>query len=702
MRKFLLLSFIIIPLLSVASHIAGTDMQYRYIGDSTGISNHYEILFRFYRDNRGIPAPNMITLNVQSSCYPSRTLNLPFDPLVTQGQIAPTLFDCVEPQNGVVVSELYVYRNTIILNGTCPDWRFSYTCSSCRNPSTNSPANQTYFIQVELNNTLGNNTSPLFVSEPVRAFCINRLFNWAQNVQEPNGDSLFFNLVQPLTNVGAPIAWLSPYNHLQPFPTLSPLIVNNSNGVFNFTLTSTGTFVCAISVDEYRFDSINNGWVKIGTSVRDMQITVAPSCSQFAQRGVFINPTFGYVDTATGLTTVDYSCNDSLITLLFGVAIDCMSISKDGSDFRLTDPNGNPVPIKSLIPNCDNDNSTRTIMVDLYRSLRVNGRYYLYSKVGTDGNTLFNKCGFNMSEFDTIAINVSGCFEPQLNMENVTIFENQYPIAQWAVDTSTFPVADFNAYEVFRSDAGGPFTMVGTVTNVMQWEFEDLTGVPTVMLNNYEYRIRPVIKGENFSETRSIVSILLQSDSTNRNEFNIYWNNYNGWSNPEYQIMLGIWDGTSYVFNLHNQPGSITSQNSYRFVKPNQIGQHVVRIDAYNNLNNTWIASSNWIFFYVLEQEFTNVEIIIPNVITPNGDGINDDLKIAGIETYSNVSITIVNRWGQMVYKSYNYSNNKPWDGKSQSGDNLADGVYFYVLKSLDREGIEREYIGNITIISDR
>jgi gliding motility-associated-like protein len=61
----------------------------------------------------------------------------------------------------------------------------------------------------------------------------------------------------------------------------------------------------------------------------------------------------------------------------------------------------------------------------------------------------------------------------------------------------------------------------------------------------------------------------------------------------------------------------------------------------------------------------------VPNVITPNGDGKNDDFVIAGLET--GTKLTIYNRWGAVVYASNNYNND--WDGK-----NVADGVYFYVL----------------------
>lgn len=61
----------------------------------------------------------------------------------------------------------------------------------------------------------------------------------------------------------------------------------------------------------------------------------------------------------------------------------------------------------------------------------------------------------------------------------------------------------------------------------------------------------------------------------------------------------------------------------------------------------------------------------VPNVMTPNGDGVNDQFYISGLE--KGTKLTVFNRWGDVVYTNSNYGND--WDA-----DNLTDGVYFYVL----------------------
>lgn len=65
-------------------------------------------------------------------------------------------------------------------------------------------------------------------------------------------------------------------------------------------------------------------------------------------------------------------------------------------------------------------------------------------------------------------------------------------------------------------------------------------------------------------------------------------------------------------------------------------------------------------------------EIIIPNIITPNGDGKNDSFVVLGIED-NTLALKIFNRWGKSMYQTDRYDNNWPADG-------LPDGVYYYQL----------------------
>jgi len=85
-------------------------------------------------------------------------------------------------------------------------------------------------------------------------------------------------------------------------------------------------------------------------------------------------------------------------------------------------------------------------------------------------------------------------------------------------------------------------------------------------------------------------------------------------------------------------------------------------------------------------------EIEVPNIITPNGDGVNDYFKIKNIEKLESSTLRIYNRWGKKIFEASPYNND--WDGNG-----AADGVYYY---ELDYTTYFREdkMSGTITIIS--
>ena len=75
-----------------------------------------------------------------------------------------------------------------------------------------------------------------------------------------------------------------------------------------------------------------------------------------------------------------------------------------------------------------------------------------------------------------------------------------------------------------------------------------------------------------------------------------------------------------------------------------------------------------------------NADFIIPNIITPNGDGSNDTFKIKGLENYPGTQVTIFNRWGNEVFRSDNYNND--WDGSQ-----LNEGTYYYLILRREKSG---------------
>jgi gliding motility-associated-like protein len=105
--------------------------------------------------------------------------------------------------------------------------------------------------------------------------------------------------------------------------------------------------------------------------------------------------------------------------------------------------------------------------------------------------------------------------------------------------------------------------------------------------------------------------------------------------------------------------------------------------DAYGYYTN--VAS------VTLTANFTG--ITIPNLFTPNGDGINDTFEIIGLNQYQVTELQIVNRWGNEVFHAKGYQNN--W-----TGEGLNEGTYYYLLR-VKRAGSDQYEVfkGYITLI---
>ncbi len=87
-------------------------------------------------------------------------------------------------------------------------------------------------------------------------------------------------------------------------------------------------------------------------------------------------------------------------------------------------------------------------------------------------------------------------------------------------------------------------------------------------------------------------------------------------------------------------------------------------------------------------------DVYLPNVFSPNGDGINDEFKFA-LGTVTNFSLLIADRWGEIVYSSMDPAS--CWNGQYK-GVNLSPDVYGYILR-FDCGDQPFEFVGNVTII---
>ena len=441
-RKYFLISLLLSAFSMFGSHLSGGDIQYRYIGDSTGIARQYKVILRIYRDVTGIAMPTADQVTVSSNCYGN--INVPVTLQAGSGIVSPTLFDCVTPSSTTKTLEVYAYIGYVTLPGNCSTYRFWY--SNCCRPggitninTSNGFGNDGFYFDAKLDNaSQGQNSSPIFVSEPVRAFCVGNPFSWKQSTVEEDGDSVVYSLINCRENAypnQTDIPFDAGWNKNQPI-TSAYFNLDPNTGLITFLPTQQEIDVLSVLVEEYRWDTVWGYWYLVGSASRDMMVSISAVCNQVAMSGVQYDTTLYAQDTLTAYPAIYAECGDTMVTLKFHIALDCYSV--DQQDFRITGPDNQPRAITNIIANCDVNAETDSLQVTFFAGL-TGGRYYLYSKKGMDGNTLINKCGLPMAEFDTIVVLVSECPPPPPLPDPGTIDEPLEPIPGVRTPTPEFP-----------------------------------------------------------------------------------------------------------------------------------------------------------------------------------------------------------------------------------------------------------------------
>jgi gliding motility-associated-like protein len=156
---------------------------------------------------------------------------------------------------------------------------------------------------------------------------------------------------------------------------------------------------------------------------------------------------------------------------------------------------------------------------------------------------------------------------------------------------------------------------------------------------------------------------------------------------------------TGYLWQFINSGNSSTvTAPSFSAQTP---GEYTITLIAYgaNSCNDTitkMLVISDTTKFYpppVVPQPSVTppfVELPLPNIFTPNGDGVNDFFrpKMYGVKE---LSCTIFDRWGKLVYEFRDI--NDKWDGRNKENRESSAGTYFYVFRAVDNAG--KEYLQN-------
>jgi gliding motility-associated-like protein len=89
----------------------------------------------------------------------------------------------------------------------------------------------------------------------------------------------------------------------------------------------------------------------------------------------------------------------------------------------------------------------------------------------------------------------------------------------------------------------------------------------------------------------------------------------------------------------------------------------------------------------------------IPNIFTPNGDGMNDYFQVKA-QTLQSFHGVIVNRWGREIFEWTDPE--QGWDGKMSGGAEAAPGVYYYIIKATGMDGVTYEETGPLHLVREK
>ena len=162
---------------------------------------------------------------------------------------------------------MHVWQDTITLPGTCNSWTFAFE-DCCRNSSNNltGTGNDYYWESVLNSNTAPDNSSPVITSQPIPYYCINQPVIYNFGVYEPDGDSLYYSLINAMTGPTTTAPYQGGFSGTVPIPGIN---IDPNTGEITFTPNATGNYVVAVLIEE--FDASGN---LVGSIIQDFQFEI--------------------------------------------------------------------------------------------------------------------------------------------------------------------------------------------------------------------------------------------------------------------------------------------------------------------------------------------------------------------------------------------------------------------------------------------
>ena len=265
--------FVFISNAAFASHNAGGQLTYTHLS-----GNVYRMHAVYFRDCFGIPAPGSITLTAQStSCNLNQSIVL----LPIQGTGTEINMPCLGVQTWCTGGtspgmQKWEYEADIALQGQCPDWVF-YFMECCRNQAITTiqtPGSEDLYVEAHLNNLNADNNSPQFTNDPIIFSCTHQDFHYNNGMFDPDGDSLVYHLICPMSAQNTCVNYFPPHSAQQPLLSTPPVTFDYFTGDYIMNPDAQEVGIIAYEIFDYR-----NGEL-MGSVMRDIIVYTLPCADQ--------------------------------------------------------------------------------------------------------------------------------------------------------------------------------------------------------------------------------------------------------------------------------------------------------------------------------------------------------------------------------------------------------------------------------------
>lgn len=147
-----------------------------------------------------------------------------------------------------------------------------------------------------------------------------------------------------------------------------------------------------------------------------------------------------------------------------------------------------------------------------------------------------------------------------------------------------------------------------------------------------------------------------------------------------------------------NETGIITKSIGWQLIEYYYIASGNENYITIGNFYNDSLTSSLLIvgnnhndpYYYIDDVSVEKFDLILPNIFTPNNDGINDRWIANNLPT--NTQVQIYNRWGILVNGAIAQDTYK-WDGRTTAGLECSDGTYYYVISVKNKSILIKGFI---------